>query len=608
MPKSFGWWLAVGQLLLLVRASPLPIYFGNNHAGAFYFIAINSDPQEKADLLLIDEHCDSSPIFPIDDVRDLLLTDPKSLDWSIKADWCRTNGLVQCFNWINPLFANRIKKVTWIPKDRLDSDEKIQMQYMALNYSRGFSTDSSCARPVDSSCWEVQDLRWLEISQSETPIHVSLDLDYLVETKESEVNNKVAKIFSLIFRLKNIRSLSVCLSRPWLQSKSQSDLLAFSALNQISGLMNSKMTFNIREDFGNDVSELSKKYYRRNESPPTWSATDSPKWQKAFYSRWTKDWIADEDGGKWQGFLLDFKHTEKNLMRIVCNSQYTDSGVHHFKLKEKFEIQAIRGNRMPSDARWWILSSPESSYNLGGQDSLFANTSSTYFRVVFREIDQWKGNCTITSQQVYSLLHNTGGCGSIRIFSQDLLNPGMLSDECAISIRRNDSFLGYIAESFNLPYVLGAALLVGQFGVGPESALGVDCATFVIHAARRCGMKIPWVSPANIYQYMDILHEVNCLSNVVYVNKDSRPIYIAKDEIDGGLIAHFGVHLAVIWKDIRPIGILDSRDLVVHDLEGFPKIEPLGDISFASKPFKICRFSKKISSDCVIKEKSSGLK
>src|SRR5437660_5036959 len=114
---------------LLIAASPaiagkvLPIYIEDNHAGTFYWLAQKLDLDQPCTLILFDAHSDASGIFDSDRIRNALRNVTSSQDRQALLDHWRSDGTVQCFNWIEPLMPAPIARVIWVPADTLSAPE-----------------------------------------------------------------------------------------------------------------------------------------------------------------------------------------------------------------------------------------------------------------------------------------------------------------------------------------------------------------------------------------------------------------------------------------------------------------------------------------------------
>jgi hypothetical protein len=116
---------------LLIAASPaitgkvLPIYIEDNHAGTFYWLAQNVDLDQRCTLILFDAHSDASGIFDSDKIRDALRNVESPRDREALLDRWRSQGAVQCFNWIEPLMPAPITKVIWVPAEKLSTEPRL---------------------------------------------------------------------------------------------------------------------------------------------------------------------------------------------------------------------------------------------------------------------------------------------------------------------------------------------------------------------------------------------------------------------------------------------------------------------------------------------------
>jgi hypothetical protein len=101
----------------------LPVYIEDNHAGTFYWLAQHIDLDRASTLVLFDAHSDASGIFDSDKIRDVLRNVASAQARQTLLDRWRNHGIVQCFNWIEPLMPAPIAKVIWVPAERLSPEE-----------------------------------------------------------------------------------------------------------------------------------------------------------------------------------------------------------------------------------------------------------------------------------------------------------------------------------------------------------------------------------------------------------------------------------------------------------------------------------------------------
>src|SRR5499426_728868 len=117
--------LCTAALLIAVSAAakPLPIYIEDNHAGTFYWLAKNVDLDQPCTLILFDAHSVASGIFDSDKIRDALRNVASREDRHALVDRWRGQGVVQCFNWIEPLMPAPIRKVIWVSAEKLSASQ-----------------------------------------------------------------------------------------------------------------------------------------------------------------------------------------------------------------------------------------------------------------------------------------------------------------------------------------------------------------------------------------------------------------------------------------------------------------------------------------------------
>src|SRR5438552_16672276 len=108
--------LCTAALLVVASATAkvLPIYIEDNHAGTFYWLAQKLDLDHPCTLILFDAHSDASGIFDSDNIRNALRNVPSSRDRQAQLAHCRSNGTLQCFNWLDQLMPAPLAGVIWV--------------------------------------------------------------------------------------------------------------------------------------------------------------------------------------------------------------------------------------------------------------------------------------------------------------------------------------------------------------------------------------------------------------------------------------------------------------------------------------------------------------
>ena len=126
-----------GSLMdLTVTAQPitLPIYIEDNHAGSFYWLAQHLDWDEEVTLLHFDAHSDASAIFDSDGLRNAMRHVSSLEERNARLEAWRKDGVIQCFDWIEPLMPAPVGHVIWIPREKLAAGEGEHLQAEAHDY------------------------------------------------------------------------------------------------------------------------------------------------------------------------------------------------------------------------------------------------------------------------------------------------------------------------------------------------------------------------------------------------------------------------------------------------------------------------------------------
>jgi cell wall-associated NlpC family hydrolase len=147
---------------------------------------------------------------------------------------------------------------------------------------------------------------------------------------------------------------------------------------------------------------------------------------------------------------------------------------------------------------------------------------------------------------------------------------GLTPDVYRVTLRRDDTLIGYATELINTPYIFGSA---GPDGRNQSDLLiGSDCADLIIYARRRSGKKADYTSSYEIDRQAPLLKE----------GKTPKP----------GDLVHFPAsrHVAILFEDREPVGQVDENDLILHTCWAPPTVQRMGDIDCVSRPYRVLRF------------------
>lgn len=162
---------------------------------------------------------------------------------------------------------------------------------------------------------------------------------------------------------------------------------------------------------------------------------------------------------------------------------------------------------------------------------------------------------------------------------------GLTDAVMRVSIRRDDTYLGYLTEMYGQPYIWASA---GTTDASHQSEHleGSDCADFVVYGARRMGKKIAYTWTGGLPGVTKLLASGTRGDDGVYRDDKGKPLPFTKV---GDLIL-FPRHVGVLAEDRGIKGVLDDQDIMMHTLFDSPKEQPIADSGYAAKPVELRRF------------------
>ncbi|MGE0546379.1 MAG: hypothetical protein AB7R00_04930 [Kofleriaceae bacterium] len=162
---------------------------------------------------------------------------------------------------------------------------------------------------------------------------------------------------------------------------------------------------------------------------------------------------------------------------------------------------------------------------------------------------------------------------------------GLTDAVLRVSIRKDDSYLGYLTEMFGQPYVWASA---GRSDATHQSERleGSDCADFVIYGIRRMGKKLAYTWSGGLPNVTNLLASGTRHDDGVYRDRTDRPVPFTKV----GDVVLFPRHVGVLVEDRGQHGILDDQDIMMHTLFDSPRAQPIADTGYANRPLELRRF------------------
>jgi hypothetical protein len=165
---------------------------------------------------------------------------------------------------------------------------------------------------------------------------------------------------------------------------------------------------------------------------------------------------------------------------------------------------------------------------------------------------------------------------------------GLLDTVHRVSIRRDDTYLGYLTEMFGQPYIWASAGMTTRTHQS-ERLEGSDCADFIIYGARRMGKTLDYTWSGGLPSVTKLLSPRGERGeDGVYRDASGKPLPFPS----AGDIILFPRHVGALTQDRGQPGILDDQDLMMHTLFDSPKEQAIADSGYAQTTVELRRWKK----------------
>ncbi len=170
---------------------------------------------------------------------------------------------------------------------------------------------------------------------------------------------------------------------------------------------------------------------------------------------------------------------------------------------------------------------------------------------------------------------------------------GLSPSVMRVVVRKDDSYLGYLTELNGSPFIFGSAGPDGRNQT--DRLLGADCADLAVYGRRRLGAGAQYTSTYHFDEQAPELARAVALDGGKATDRKGRAISFGPHGVKAGDVLHFpgSRHVAVLWEDRPPLGVLDASDLMFHTCWGPPTVEAIGDAPCASLPWRVLRWREK---------------
>jgi hypothetical protein len=551
-------WLVLVLLAAIARwteAAPitLPIYIEDNHAGSFYWLAEHLDLDEEYTLIHFDAHSDASAVFDSDKIRERLRRVESLEERRQLLERWRAAGAIQCFNWIEPLMPAPIARVIWV-HDRTSGDRKEAVEQLDGHLEAAPRASGSFRQRYQVVDFDRVRSQW----KDDGPVIVTIDLDYFADVPANRRAKEFERVWKFVAECRNLRAVTIAISRPYLKSDEQADELLRLALEGSLSLPTATIQFEPFKKVGNDRSRRAREFYVRHEKVPAFEpARASEKFRALLLAN--RDRLSVRTGrGAWETQLAGWDKETPSLRLAIKNHEPSTDNIWRLPVSEDAEVELETEGAI--ERIEWIGLVPE--YR---RCNLTANRADEIgFASGAPPRPRWREVRLPGTERAISIGKDIG---SVRVKAR-LVIDGRIRETSAIEIRRfaGDGFRAAMTEQFGLPYLFGSGELNDGVNTGPETGFGADCANLVVYALRRQGSPVPWSNPKQLRKYLESVAE----------NIRAGDAAISEQDVAAGLIVHLDNHVAAVMEDRPPLGVLDRNDIVAHQLEGAPEMLSLG--------------------------------
>jgi len=169
---------------------------------------------------------------------------------------------------------------------------------------------------------------------------------------------------------------------------------------------------------------------------------------------------------------------------------------------------------------------------------------------------------------------------------------GLLDTVMRVSIRRDDTYLGFLTEMYNQPYIWASAGFTDATHQS-ERLEGSDCADFIVYGARRMGAKLSYTYTGGLPRITTLVAAGTHGRDGLYRDAHGQPIAFTRP----GDLVLFPRHVGALAVDRGTIGVLDDQDLIMHTLWDSPKEQAIADTGYADQPLELRRFKPDLHRD-----------
>jgi hypothetical protein len=556
---SRAWMAGVwGALMMVASGQRLPVFLSDNHTESFAWMARAFDVDAPLVLVLVDAHTDATAAERSEEIRERVRRVPTVTERAVRIEAWRENGRLQAFNWIEPLMPRPVEQVVWAPKLDLTETEAVRMTTEAVAALDGRLEVEPRGAGSFAGRWRTMSARDLERWEPGglQRVVLSIDLDFFAGMESAAQHDEMERIWRRAMDWPGLAGVSFAVSRPWLMNDAEADYLVRLATGLVARTRGATLEIDVSLD---DRPDDSLRAEELGNGPPRWdAAAASPGLQAMWANLGMRLRITDRK--------RDWEEHQSSLQIVADAGEMDCDGVWRFDLLESPVLRVRGAHDGTGRVRWFELRPARMAYDFLPETRLGKDFSESPGRWIYEERHE------IGETHDFALAAEAwspGGPGRVRIEAEVETARGWLPvAPVEIRLLEKTGFRRCLSEILRMPYGFGIAMLEEDDLEAVESGWAADCSNALIHAWRRAGIPMRWGDPGMLRAQLEILAEGAAISDEL---------------IERGLVVDFGRHVAAVWEDREPRGVLDGGDLMFHHLGGYPEIVSLAELA-ATRP------------------------
>jgi hypothetical protein len=527
--------------------------------------------------VLVDAHSDASSAERSEELREGLRRVPNLEARAAKVEEWRKEGRVQAFNWIEPLLPRPVDRVLWLAAPELTDEKCSATTAEATGLLDGRLEVEPRSAGSFAARWETCDLKGYTAWQpGARPVILAIDLDFFAGMKAEDRERHFEAIWERAMDWPGLGGVAFAVSRPWLTDNAEADALVGLVAEAVRRTRGARLEIDLVQERGPDTSLKAGELTQQGRAVPRW---DLPQTRAELRMRLAA-----------LGTRLSFRDPKFNWETVPSawrmnygvatmkpsSGEIDCDGVWRYPLGQEPALRVHASEGATGRVRWFALEPARSAYDLLPETGLgkeFANAPG-------RRIYERRRSLGMTEDfQLDPKVWRTERGGRFRLTAEYETAHGWLPvPEVELGIRSAEGFRGSLSECLGMPYAFGIAG-VGEHDLsGVETGWGSDCSNLLIHAWRRNGLPLGWGDPGRLRE------QLATKADNLRVDSAAK---ITAEEIERGIAIDFGKHVAALWEDREPMGVLDGNDLALHHLGGLPEVIELSKLAATRPTFSL---------------------